>query len=70
MEAIKQGVDGLRINPGNIGSIDRVRMVVEKAKEKNIKIIKSTKDQKNPISAEDDLKNIYLQGIFMTYKIS
>ncbi|MEJ8554442.1 flavodoxin-dependent (E)-4-hydroxy-3-methylbut-2-enyl-diphosphate synthase [Tepidibacter sp. Z1-5] len=38
LEAINQGVDGLRINPGNIGSIERVRMVVEKAKEKNIKI--------------------------------
>lgn len=38
LESIKQGVDGLRINPGNIGSIERVRMVVEKAKEKNIKI--------------------------------
>ncbi len=38
LEAINQGVDGLRINPGNIGSIERIRMVVEKAKEKNIKI--------------------------------
>lgn len=36
--AIENGVDGLRINPGNIGSEERVRMVVEKAKERNIKI--------------------------------
>ncbi len=38
LEAIEQGVDGVRINPGNIGSIEKVKMVVEKCKEKNIKI--------------------------------
>ena len=38
LEVIDQGVDGVRINPGNIGSIDRVKMVVEKCKEKNLKI--------------------------------
>ncbi|MDU1716685.1 MAG: flavodoxin/ferredoxin-dependent (E)-4-hydroxy-3-methylbut-2-enyl-diphosphate synthase [Clostridioides difficile] len=38
LEAIKQGVDGIRINPGNIGSIERVKMVVEKCKERNLKI--------------------------------
>ena len=32
------GADCLRINPGNIGSKERVRAVVEKAKERNIKI--------------------------------
>lgn len=32
------GVDCLRINPGNIGREDRVRAVVEKAREKNIPI--------------------------------
>lgn len=36
--AIENGVDGLRINPGNIGSEERVRKVIEKAKERNIKI--------------------------------
>ena len=36
--AIENGADKIRINPGNIGSKDRVRMVVEKAKEKNIPI--------------------------------
>ena len=36
--SIENGVDGLRINPGNIGSEDRVKAVVEKAKERNIKI--------------------------------
>ena len=38
LEVIDQGIDGVRINPGNIGSIDRVKMVVEKCKEKNLKI--------------------------------
>ena len=36
--AVENGADKIRINPGNIGSKDRVRMVVEKAKEKNIPI--------------------------------
>jgi len=38
LESINQGVDGLRLNPGNIGNKDRVREVVKKAKEKDIKI--------------------------------
>lgn len=38
LEAIEQGVDGVRINPGNIGSIEKVKMVVNKCKEKNLKI--------------------------------
>lgn len=38
IESIDQGIDGVRINPGNIGSIDKVKMVVNKCKEKNLKI--------------------------------
>jgi len=38
LEAIKYGVDGLRLNPGNIGSEDRVREVVKACKEKRISI--------------------------------
>ncbi|KKY00370.1 4-hydroxy-3-methylbut-2-en-1-yl diphosphate synthase [Paraclostridium benzoelyticum] len=38
LEAIDQGVDGVRINPGNIGNIEKVKMVVNKCKEKNLKI--------------------------------
>lgn len=38
LEAIESGIDKLRINPGNIGSIDRIKMVVDKCKEKNIPI--------------------------------
>ncbi|WP_251860276.1 flavodoxin-dependent (E)-4-hydroxy-3-methylbut-2-enyl-diphosphate synthase [Clostridium sp. Marseille-Q2269] len=38
LESIKNGVDALRINPGNIGSIKRVKMVAEAAKDKSIPI--------------------------------
>ncbi len=38
LEAIKYGVDGLRINPGNIGSLDRVKEVVKACKEHNLSI--------------------------------
>ena len=34
--AIENGIDKLRINPGNIGSDENIKAVVEKAKEKNI----------------------------------
>lgn len=36
--AIENGADKIRINPGNIGSIENVKAVVDKAKEKNIPI--------------------------------
>ena len=38
IRAIEAGADKIRINPGNIGSEDRVRAVVETAKERNIPI--------------------------------
>jgi (E)-4-hydroxy-3-methylbut-2-enyl-diphosphate synthase len=38
LEAIKQGVDKLRINPGNIGGIDKVRQVVAAAKKAQVPI--------------------------------
>ena len=38
LEAIDAGVDKIRINPGNIGSEERVKAVVDKCKEKNIPI--------------------------------
>lgn len=38
LESIAQGVDGLRINPGNIGDKKRVREVVMAAKERHIPI--------------------------------
>ncbi len=36
--AIENGADKIRINPGNIGDTERVRQVVEKAKEYNVPI--------------------------------
>ena len=36
--AVENGCDALRINPGNIGSKENVKKVVEKCKEKNIPI--------------------------------
>ena len=36
--AIENGVDKIRINPGNIGSTERVKAVVDAAKERNIPI--------------------------------
>ena len=38
LEAIDNNIDGLRINPGNIGGVDNVVAVVEKAKPKRIPI--------------------------------
>lgn len=36
--AMENGADKIRINPGNIGSIERIRAVVDTAKERNIPI--------------------------------
>jgi (E)-4-hydroxy-3-methylbut-2-enyl-diphosphate synthase len=36
LKVLEYGVDCLRINPGNIGSEERIRMVVDSAKDKNI----------------------------------
>lgn len=38
LECIKNGTDKVRINPGNIGEIDRVKAVVNAAKERNVPI--------------------------------
>jgi (E)-4-hydroxy-3-methylbut-2-enyl-diphosphate synthase len=38
LEAIAQGVDGLRLNPGNIREEDKVRLIVERAKERQVPI--------------------------------
>ena len=38
IESVDNGIDGLRINPGNIGSIRRVKEVVEACQERNIPI--------------------------------
>lgn len=38
LESVKHGIDGLRLNPGNIGEVNRVKEVVKAVKEKNIPI--------------------------------
>lgn len=38
LEAVRQGVDGMRINPGNIGAKYRIKAVVDAVKEKGIPI--------------------------------
>jgi (E)-4-hydroxy-3-methylbut-2-enyl-diphosphate synthase len=38
LESLKQGIDGLRINPGNIGTKDKIETVVEAAKQKEVPI--------------------------------
>ena len=38
LSAVENGCDCLRINPGNIGGSDKVKILVEKCKEKNIPI--------------------------------
>ena len=38
LKSIENGISKLRINPGNIGSIDRIKLVAEAAKEKGIPI--------------------------------
>ena len=53
--AIENGADKIRINPGNIGSEDRVRKVVEKAKERQIPIRVGV----NSVSLEKELVEKY-----------
>lgn len=38
IESIRQGVDGMRINPGNIGDLNKVKEVVKACKSENISI--------------------------------
>lgn len=38
LQAIESGIDKIRINPGNIGSLDKVKLVVNACKEKQIPI--------------------------------
>lgn len=53
--AIENGVDKLRINPGNIGSIERIKEVVDKCKEKNIPIRIGV----NLASIDKDIEKLY-----------
>ena len=53
--AMESGADKIRINPGNIGSVDRIRSVVDCAKERNIPIRVGV----NSGSLEEDLVEKY-----------
>lgn len=53
--AIENGIDKIRINPGNIGTIDRVKAVVDACKEKKIPIRIGV----NSGSLENDILDIY-----------
>ena len=35
---LEQGIDAIRINPGNIGSVDKIKLVVDTAKERHVPI--------------------------------
>ena len=53
--AMENGADKIRINPGNIGSVDRIKAVVDCAKERNIPIRVGV----NSGSLEEDLVEKY-----------
>lgn len=55
LEAIKSGIQGLRINPGNIGAVKRIKQVVSAAKDKGIPIRIGV----NSGSLEKDILNKY-----------
>lgn len=55
LEAIRQGVDGLRLNPGNIGQADKIKEIVLKAKNAGIPIRIGV----NSGSIEKDILNKY-----------
>lgn len=63
--AIENGIDKLRINPGNIGSIDRIEAVVNAAKEKGIPIRIGV----NGGSLDQDILDVYgvtAQGLYQS----
>jgi len=55
LKAIEEGLDGLRINPGNIGEEPKIKAVVKAAKERNVPIRIGV----NSGSLEDDLLKKY-----------
>jgi len=67
LQAIESGADKIRINPGNIGSKDRVKAVVDKCKEFNIPIRIGV----NGGSLEKEIKDKYgvtAKGMFESLK--
>ena len=66
LKVIEKGVDGLRINPGNIGEKKRVQKVVEAAGKNNLSIRIGV----NAGSLEKDLEGKYKENISETMRIS
>jgi len=54
LAALDAGVDGLRLNPGNIGAEERVRQVVHKAKERQVPIRIGVNAGSLPKDLDDD----------------
>jgi (E)-4-hydroxy-3-methylbut-2-enyl-diphosphate synthase len=54
LAALDAGVDGLRLNPGNIGSEDRVQQVVRKAQERQVPIRIGVNAGSLPKDLDDD----------------
>lgn len=71
LEAIKQGVDKLRINPGNIGSKERVEVLVKEAKSAHIPIrigvnagsLKSAHNVKDNLSRAKELAKAAVEHV-------
>ena len=73
--AMENGADKIRINPGNIGSIDRIKAVVDCAKERNIPIRigvnsgsleKELVEKYNGVTASDERAGAYI-GITLRF---
>ncbi|ARC53290.1 flavodoxin-dependent (E)-4-hydroxy-3-methylbut-2-enyl-diphosphate synthase [Candidatus Riesia pediculischaeffi] len=55
LKVIQYGADCLRINPGNIGNYDKIRMITQSAKDENVSIRIGV----NSGSLEEDIKRSY-----------
>ena len=60
LEAINQGVDKIRINPGNITNQDKVHLICQKAKEKNIPIRIGVNSGSLPSDLEPTAQNMII----------
>lgn len=63
LESIASGVDAIRINPGNIGNIERIKLVVDACKEKHIPIrvgVNSGSLDKSIYSGKETIRAEYL----------
>ena len=61
--AIENGADKIRINPGNIGSIDKIKAVVDTAKDRNIPIRVGVNSGSLEKELVDKYKGVTAQGL-------